>query len=195
MRWCSYIVYNVYTAFFSGSSAASDLLGASSGFMISSSSPFPCPQLRLVQVVSFSFSSPFLSHPLPSSPILQPFLLPHLFLHLLHMHRRQTQNLTPLLLPQLRRHHPTHTRPNRLARLINQHTRIIIELDDAAIRALPFLGRSHDDGVAHVAAADFVGGGDGDGGAFGAEVALLLDYDYDAITWGVVSDLVRRQCQ
>ena len=38
--------------------------------------------------------------------------------------------------------------------------------------------------VAVVAAADFVGGGDGDGaaaGGLGAEVALFLDYDDDAV--------------
>ena len=102
------------------------------------------------------------------------------------MHRRQTQYLTPLLIPQLPPHHTAHPTPNRLPALINQHTRIIIKSYYTPIRALQLLLRAHDDGVADVAAADLVGGGDGDGAptaGFGAEGALFLDDDYDAVAW------------
>lgn len=76
------------------------------------------------------------------------------------MHRRQTQYLTPLLIPQLLAHHTIHPTPNRLAPLIDQHARVIVELHHAAVRALVLFCRADDDGVADVAAADFVGGGD-----------------------------------
>lgn len=100
------------------------------------------------------------------------------------MHRRQTQNLTPLLVPQLLPHDAIHARPNGLPALVNQHTSIIIKPDHTAVRPLVLLRRAHDDGVPNVAAADFVGGADGDGAArFGAEVALFLDNDDDAIAW------------
>jgi hypothetical protein len=73
-------------------------------------------------------------------------------LHLLYVHGRQRQDLGPLLLPQLRRHHAADSRPNGLA---------------------------HDDGVTHVSSPYFVRGADGYAVArLGAEVALLLD-DYD----------------
>jgi hypothetical protein len=77
-------------------------------------------------------------------------------------------------------------RPNRLPRLTNQHARIIVEPHHAPVRPLPLLLRAHDHGMPYVAAPDFVRSGDGDAAApawagFGAEVALLLDYDYDAV--------------
>ena len=37
--------------------------------------------------------------------------------------------------------------------------------------------------MSDVASSDFVRGGAGDGGAFGAEVALFLDDDYYAVAW------------
>lgn len=100
-------------------------------------------------------------------------------LHLLYVHGRQRQDLGPLLLPQLRRHHAADSRPNGLARLVDEHAGVVVELDDAAVRALPLLRCAHDDGVTHVSSPYFVRGADGYAVArLGAEVALLLD-DYD----------------
>ena len=104
----------------------------------------------------------------------------------LQMHRRQAQNLTPLLAPQLVRHDPVQPAPDRLAALVDQHAGVVVELHDAAVRPRVFLRRPHDHRVPDVAAADFVRGADGYGAAgagFGAEVALLLDDDDDAVAW------------
>ena len=103
------------------------------------------------------------------------------------MHRRQTQNLTPLLPPQLLAHQTRKSTPNRLPALVNQHASVVIEFHHAAVRARVLLGRPHDYCVPDVAAADFVGGADGDaaaGAGFGAEVALFLYDNDDAVAWG-----------
>ena len=98
------------------------------------------------------------------------------------MHGRQRQDLGPLLLPQLRRHDAADSRPNGLAGLVDEDASIIVELDDAAVRALPLLRGAHDDGVAHISSPDFVRGADGYAVArLRAEVALLLDDDDDAV--------------
>ena len=98
------------------------------------------------------------------------------------MHRRQTQDLTPLHLLQLRTNNPVQSGTNRVSRLAYQHTSIIVKLDNASIWALKLLLRANNDGVADVTATYFIGCGCGDRtGAwtgFWAEVALLLD-DYD----------------
>lgn len=98
------------------------------------------------------------------------------------MHRRQTQNLAPFHISQLLPHHTVQSTPNRLPVLVDQHARVVVEAHDTPVLALVHLLGAHDDGVPDVAAADLVGCGDGDGVAFGAEVALLLDDDYDAVS-------------
>jgi len=103
------------------------------------------------------------------------------------MHRRQTENLTPLLSPQLLSHQTRQPTPNRLPALVNQNTSVVVELHHAAVRARVLFRRPHDDCVSDVAAADFVGGADGDaaaGSGFGAEVALFLHDDDNAVAWG-----------
>ena len=97
------------------------------------------------------------------------------------MHGRQTQNLTPLHIPQLLSHNPIQPAPNGFSILVYQHTRVVIESDHRSILALVLLLGPNDDGVPDVTTADFVGGGDGNGVGFGAEVALLLDYDYYSV--------------
>lgn len=97
------------------------------------------------------------------------------------MHRRQAQNLTPPLPPQLLAHDPIHPASNRLPALVHQHARIVVEGNDAAVRSLVFFRRAHDDGVPDVAAPDFVGRADGDGVGVRAEVALALDYYYYSV--------------
>jgi hypothetical protein len=117
----------------------------------------------------------------PSFPPLLPS--PHLPLQ---MHRRQTQNLTPLLPPQLLAHKTRESTPNRLPALVDQHASVVVEFHHAAVGARVLLSRPHDDCVSDVAAADFVGGADGDaaaGSGFGAEVALFLHDDDDAVAW------------
>ena len=100
------------------------------------------------------------------------------------MHRRQTQNLTPLHIPQLLPYNPIQPTPNRLPILINQHARIVVEADNTPVLALVLLLRAHHDRVPDVASADLVGGGDGDRVGFGAEVALFLHDYYYAVAWG-----------
>jgi hypothetical protein len=99
------------------------------------------------------------------------------------MHRRQTQNLTPLHISQLLSHNPIQSRPNRLSILINQHTRVVIESHDRSIFPLVLLPAAHDDCVSDVAASNFVGCGDRDGVGFGTEVSLLLDDYYYSVAW------------
>ena len=103
----------------------------------------------------------------------------------LQMQRRQTQNLTPPLISQLLPHNTIHTTPNRLATLIDQHTRIVVELHHRAVLPLHLLRRAHNHGVSNVASSHFVGRADGDSAAgLGTEVALFLDDDDDAVAWG-----------
>ena len=101
------------------------------------------------------------------------------------MHRRQTQNLTPLHFLKLRSNNTIEAGTNQVTSLRDQHTRVIVELDDAAIWTRKLLLSAHDDGVADVAATHFVGcrGADGRGAwaGLGAEVALLLDDYYYAL--------------
>ena len=103
-------------------------------------------------------------------------------IHLLDVHRRQRQDLRPLLLPQLCRHNTADSRPNGLAGLVDQHAGVVVKLDHAAVRSLPLLRCAHDDCVADVSAPHFVCCADGHAVAgLGAEVALLLDDNYDAV--------------
>lgn len=104
------------------------------------------------------------------------------------VHRSHTQDLAPLLPPQLRADDPVDARPDRLARLVDQNTRIVVEAQDASILPLDPVACAHDDGVADVAALDLVGGG-GAGHARGVEGALLLDDADDAVADGGVSFL------
>lgn len=145
-------------------------------------------------LVSPILPSDLLPPSFPSSSILLcPPLLPipsQLFFpsHHLQMHRRQTQNLTPLLAPQLLADDAAQATADGLAALVDQHAGVVVELDHAAVRARVLLRGAHDDGVPDVAAAHFVGGADADAAAgpgLGAEVALLLHHHDDAVAcWG-----------
>lgn len=75
----------------------------------------------------------------------------------LQMHRRQTQNLTPLRALQLLAHNPRQTTANGLAALVDQHAGIVVEFHHAAVGARVLLGCAHDHGVSDVAATDLVG--------------------------------------
>jgi hypothetical protein len=102
---------------------------------------------------------------------------------LLDVHRRQRQDLGPLLLPQLCRDDSADPRPDRLARFVDQHAGVVVKLDHAAVWPLPLLRRPHDHRVSHVSSPDLVRRADGDAVAsLGAKVALLLHDYHDAVT-------------
>lgn len=87
------------------------------------------------------------------------------------------------MLPQLGAHDPADAGADGLAVLVDQYAGVVAERDDAAVLPLRVVLRAHHDGVADVATADFVGGGNGDAAAgFGTERALFLDDDDDAVT-------------
>jgi hypothetical protein len=131
-------------------------------------------QIVVLVGISISYTGLYMMVHVPCLGLTSPSLL-----YTLHMHRRQRQYLRPLLPLELRRHDAANSRPNRLSRLIDQHAGIIVELDHTPVRSLPLLRRAHYDCMPYVASSDLVRGADGDGGALGAEVSLLLhDYYY-----------------
>lgn len=73
------------------------------------------------------------------------------------MHRRKTQNLTPLVIPQLCPHDPVQSASNGLSSLVDKHTGIIIEAHNASVCALVLFLRSDYDCVSDVSSSDFVG--------------------------------------
>lgn len=74
-----------------------------------------------------------------------------------------------------------HSCSDGVSGLVDENTGVIIELDDRTIRALHFLGRADDDGMANVSSANLVCDTDVVA-AVGAEISLLLDHDHDAVT-------------
>jgi len=75
---------------------------------------------------------------------------------LLQMHRRQTQYLTPLLIPQFLAHNAIHPRSNRLTSLIDQNASIVIESHNTPIGSLILLLRPHHDRMSDIASSDFI---------------------------------------
>lgn len=76
------------------------------------------------------------------------------------------------------------TTPDGLAGLVYQNAGIVVEFDNAAIRALNLLRRPHNNSVPDVTTFDLVRSADRDTATTGlrAEGALLLDDDDDAVT-------------
>lgn len=74
-----------------------------------------------------------------------------------------------------------HSRPNRITRLVYQHTGIVIELDRAPILSLHLLPYANNDGMPHVTSTDLVCDTTA-ACAFGAEIPLLLDDHDDTVT-------------
>ena len=101
----------------------------------------------------------------------------------LQMHRRQTQDLAPLHVPQLLSHYSIQSTADRLPVLVDENTCVVVEAHHAAIRPLVLLLCAHHDCVSDISSSDFVGGGDGDSVRFCAKVALLLNDYYDAVAW------------
>ena len=109
----------------------------------------------------------------------------------LDVHRRQRQDLGPLHLLELGGDDTADAGANGLAGLVDEDAGVVVELDDAAVGALPLLCGAHDDGVPDVSAADLVGGADGDAVArLGAEVALLLDNNDYAVACSVLDGVL-----
>ena len=136
-----------------------------------------------MQYVTVYLFSPFVVHSFYSVFILFTSAPPaH---RLLQMHWSQTQDFAPLHLLQLGAHDAVQSGADWIARLGDQHTGIIVELDNAAIWASKLLLGAHNDGMANVTATDLVGGRGTDGGGAWArlwtEVALLLDNYYYAL--------------
>lgn len=98
------------------------------------------------------------------------------------VHRRHGQDLAPLLPPQLGSNDAVDTRSDGVSGLVDQDAGVIVESDDASVAALHLGLGSDDDGVAHVAALDLVGGREA-GHAVGVGTLVFLDDDDDAVTW------------
>jgi hypothetical protein len=96
----------------------------------------------------------------------------------LDVHRGQREDLGPLFLPELCRHHTAHSRSDGLAGLVDEYAGVVVELDHAAVRPLPLFGRPYDYRLPYISAPHLVRGADGDAVArFRAKVALFF-YDH-----------------
>ena len=104
------------------------------------------------------------------------------------MSRRQTKNLTLPLRPQIRPNNPIDPRTQRFTVLSDERAGIVVEAHHHPVFPLHFLCGADYDRVPDVPALDFVGGGDGVGGAGGegggVRASFLDDDDY-AITWSL----------
>src|SRR5216684_234916 len=78
-------------------------------------------------------------------------------LHLRHRSKhlwRQRDDLHEPPRPQFARHRPEDARPDRLALAADQHRRVAVEANGAAVGAPDLLGGAHDDGAMHIALLD-----------------------------------------
>ena len=73
----------------------------------------------------------------------------------------QTDDLPPALHTQVRADNPTDTRAQHLALVVEEHGRVVVETDEAAVWSADGLARAHDDSAADVALADLGRGGGG----------------------------------
>jgi hypothetical protein len=105
-------------------------------------------------------------------------------LYSLRLHGRHTQNLAPLLLAQLSPDDAVDTCSDRIPRLVDEYTCVIVKSDHTAVPPLHgLLGPDHH-GMPDVAAFDL--GGTSAGHAFGVGAALFLDNDDDAVTYYIL---------
>src|SRR5208282_6238402 len=68
--------------------------------------------------------------------------------------RRERDNLEKALGAKLARHRPEDARADRLVLSVEQHRRVVVEADIAAVAAADFLGGAHDHGAGHLALLD-----------------------------------------
>ena len=99
------------------------------------------------------------------------------------VHWRETEDLAPLHGAQLRADDAAEPAADGLAVLCDEDAGVVVEADDAAVGALPLLGRAHHDGVPDVAAAHLVGRQGRAAAGLAVELALLLHDDDDAVAW------------
>lgn len=99
------------------------------------------------------------------------------------MQRRHTQNLAPLLPPQLGADHAADSGTNGLARLVDEYAGIVVKLHYGPILPLYGVPGADDDGVSDITSLDLVGGGRG-GHTLTGGGALLLDDADDTVAYG-----------
>ena len=82
-----------------------------------------------------------------------------------------------------------HSRSDRVSGLVDQDAGVVVEFDNRPVRPLHLLPRADDNGVADVSSTDLVRDTDVVG-AVGTEVSLLLDDDYNTVTyWPPMTDI------
>src|SRR5258706_3001401 len=117
----------------------------------------PCTRTR-ISLRSTRSTSPVLPRSLPvMTTTLSPFLILNFAMILasppvrLEHFRRQRNDLHELLAAQLARHRPEDAGADRLALLGDQHRRVAVEADRAAVGPADLLGRAHDHRLVDVA--------------------------------------------
>lgn len=100
----------------------------------------------------------------------------------LRMRWRHTQNLAPLLPPQLSADDTVDARADGVSSLADEDAGVVVELDDAAVGALHLLPRADDNGVSDVPALYLVRRRGGTHTGIGG-TALLLDDSYYAVAY------------
>lgn len=98
------------------------------------------------------------------------------------LYKRQYPKCRHGLSPKLPETLTVHSCPNGVSGLVDQHTSIITESDEGAIRALQFLLHANNNGMSDITTADLVRKRSG-GRGFGTCGSLLLDDDDYPITY------------
>lgn len=111
-------------------------------------------------------------------PLVSPGLLPFR----LRMRGRHTEDLAPLLPPQLSTNYTVDAGANGVTGLADEDAGVVVKLDDAAVGALHLLARAHDDGVSDVTALHLVRRRGGTHTGIGC-AARLLDNGYEAVSF------------
>src|SRR5215470_10647479 len=152
----------------------------------------PCTRTR-ISLRSTRSTSPVLPRSLPvMTTTLSPFLILNFAMILasppvrLEHFRRQRNDLHELLAAQLARHRPEDAGADRLALLVDQHRRVAVEADRAAVGAADLLGGAHDHrlvdvALLHPATRDRVLDRDDDDVADGRVLALRPAQHLDAL--------------
>jgi len=97
-----------------------------------------------------------------------------------YLHRCHAQYLAPLLRPQLLSHDAVDATSDRVAGLVDEHARVVVEPDRAAVAPADPVPRPYHDCVSDITSLDL--GAAGGCHACGVGASLLLYYDDDSIT-------------
>lgn len=101
----------------------------------------------------------------------------------LSMHGCHTEDLAPLLPPELGADDAVDAASNGVTGLVDEDAGVVVEADDGSVLALDLVLCADDDGVADVATLDLIAGGRGRH-ALAAGAALLLHDADDAVADG-----------